>query len=85
LVIIEFVNTLQIPIQLNDVTLDCSYNPHAVVTSNDILSNEEKVGIKEDESNMISSPGDDIVSVERISQISMNASERLLVGIPIPH
>jgi hypothetical protein len=79
LVIVEFVNTLQIPIQLNDVTLDCSFNTHTVVLSNDILSNEERVTIKELDDTIIKNPREDIVYIEKISQISMNASEKLLV------
>lgn len=76
----EFVNNLQIPIQLNDVTLNCSFNPHSVVITNDILTNEEKYTIKETEEEMVLNPGEDIVMIEKISQISMNSSEKLLVG-----
>jgi len=80
--VVEFVNSLQIPIQLNEVTLNCSFNLHTVVLSNDLLSNEERVAIKELEETMVTNLGPEIVSIEKISQISMNASEKLLVFLP---
>ena len=80
LVVVEFVNSLQVPIQLNEITLNCSFNLHTVVLSNDLLSNEERVAIKELEETIITNPGPEIVSIEKISQISMNASEKLLVS-----
>jgi len=79
-VVVEFVNSLQVPIQLNEITLNCSFNLHTVVLSNDLLSNEERVAIKELEETIITNPGPEIVSIEKISQISMNASEKLLVS-----